>query len=152
MRLIPYMIYLGFAVGAAKKVWKTLQGYRSFRIQYTLADQMFGLDAYRVVLGFVKTKDMGMTVDGESVKMRITMTTGLVKTFYCRSALGYIDAITKIRRAMDKHLAKYYPEADLSYEIYRYIPSRKTAADIDEATWKEFWPIYDSFMSIPRHL
>ena len=151
MRLIPYMIYLGFAVGAAKNAWKKLQSYRSFHVQYTLAEQMFGLDAYRVVLGFVKTKDMGMTVDGEAVKMRISMTTGLVKTFYCRRAFGYVDAITRIRKAMDKHLAKYYPETDLSYEIYRFIPSRKTV-DIDEDTWKEFWPIYDSYMSIPRHL
>lgn len=156
MNKVLWTIYGFFAVGAAKKAWKTLKSYRSFRIQYTLATQMFGLDAYRVVLVFVKTKEMGATIDGEAIRLRVSVPTGIVKTFCCRGANGYMDAITRIRGAMDKYLAKYYPEVDLQYEIYQYIPYRHMPSGqkhvVDDATWERFQPVYESFMNIPRHL
>jgi hypothetical protein len=156
MNKVLWTIYGFFAVGAAKKALKTLKNYRNIRLQYTLATQMFGLDAYRVVLVFVKTKDMGATIDGEAVRLRVSVPTGIVKTFCCRGANGYMDAITRIRGAMDKYLAKYYPDVDLQYEIYQFIPYRHTQSAqkhvVDDATWEQFHPIYQAFMSIPRHL
>ena len=156
MNKVLWTIYGFFAVGAARNAWKTLKFYRSFHVQQTLALQMFGLDAYRVVLVYVKTKELGMTVDGESVRLRMSIPTGIVKTFRCRGAHGYLDAITRIRGAMDKYLAKYYPGFDLPYELYQYIPSRcmlsgKTSV-MDDVTWEQYHPIYESFMNIPRNL
>lgn len=156
MNKVLWTIYGFFAVGAAKKAWQTIKNYRSIRLQYTLATQIFGLDTYRVVLVFVKTKDMGMTVDGEAIRLRVSVPTGIVKPFCCRRADGYVEAITRIRGAMDKYLAKYYPRVDLQYAIYQYTPYRHNPSGqkhvVDDATWEQFHPIYESFMNIPRHL
>lgn len=156
MNKVLWTIYGLFAVGAAKNAWKTIKSYRNFHVQHTLALQMFGLDAYRVVLVFVKTKDMGMTVDGESIRLRLSIPTGIVKTFRCRGAHDYLDAIPRIRGAMDKYIAKYYPGVDLPYELYQYIPSRRMlsgkTAVIDDVTWEQFQPIYQAFTNIPRQL
>lgn len=156
MNKVLWTIYGFFAVGAAKKAWETIKSYRNFHVQHTLALQMFGLDAYRVALVYVKTKDMGMTVDGESIRLRLSIPTGIVKTFRCRGAHGYVDAITRIRGAMDKYIAKYYPGVDLPYELYQHIPSRRMlsgkTAVIDDVTWEQFQPIYQAFTNIPRQL
>lgn len=156
MNKVLWTIYGFFAVDAAKKAWKALKNNRNLGLQYTLATQIYGLDAYRVVLVFVKTKEMGMTVDGEAIRLRVSVPTGIVRTFCCRGANGYVDAITRIRGAMEKYLAKYYPGVDLQYAIYQYIPYRHAPSCkktvMDDATWEQFHPIYDSFMNIPRNL
>ena len=101
MKSFLYIIYGLFALGAARKVARTVSNYEEFHLRCT--KDFLRSSWFEVKLVYLKTSVVGAR-DGSEVKMMSVFHSGYFRRFRCRRAVGNSDCCMAVRKAMEKYI------------------------------------------------
>ena len=149
MKSFLYIVYISFIVAAARRFWSLVGNYAELHVMRT-RDEGHG-SIYDVKLGYM------YRVPVSGGYMNVFLDSQFCRKFRCRGACGYIDAIPRIRAAMERYIRKHgglgvnfdYSLTPVNYRVTRL---NTFSGALGTATGPEFDFMREAFYGIPRDL